>query len=70
MEAIVDNVMLHSENLEPLLQHLECFLKVFVHYSLTIKLKKNRFLPNSEDFVGFDVECNGNKPTRSSMDQF
>ena len=38
MEAIVDDVMLHSEDLEALLQYLECFLKVCVHYRLTINL--------------------------------
>ena len=66
-EVIVDDVMLHSVNQQSLIQYFEITLRTLQHYRVTVKLKKCRFFPNSAEFVGMDVEADGNRPARSKM---
>ena len=64
---IVDDIMLHSERTKPLLQYFEIVLQVLQRHQVTVKLKKCRFFPRSAEFVGMDVEADGNRPARSKM---
>jgi Reverse transcriptase (RNA-dependent DNA polymerase)/RNase H-like domain found in reverse transcriptase len=66
-EVIVDDIMLHSEKCEPLLQYFEIVLQVLQKHQVTVKLKKCRFFPQSAEFVGMDIEADGNRPARSKM---
>jgi Reverse transcriptase (RNA-dependent DNA polymerase)/RNase H-like domain found in reverse transcriptase len=66
-EVIVDDIMLHSENTEPLIQYFEIVLQVLQRHQVTVKLKKCRFFPQSAEFVGMDIEADGNRPARSKM---
>ena len=66
-EVIVDDIMLHSENPEPLIKYFEIVLQTLQKYQVTVKLKKCRFFPQSAEFVGMDVEADGNRPARSKM---
>ena len=66
-EVIVDDVMLHSVNPQSLIQYFEIALQTLQHYRVTVKLKKCRFFPQSAEFVGMDVEADGNRPARSKM---
>lgn len=66
-EVIVDDIMLHSEKWEPLLQYFEIVLQVLQKHQVTVKLKKCRFFPQSAEFVGMDIEADGNRPARSKM---
>ena len=66
-EVIVDDIMLHSENPEPLIRYFEIVLQVLQKHQVTVKLKKCRFFPQSAKFVGMDVEVDGNRPARSKM---
>ena len=59
--------MLHSEHTEPLIKYFEIVLQVLQHHQVTVKLKKCRFFPQSAEFVGMDVEAEGNRPARSKM---
>lgn len=66
-EVIVDDVMLHSVDKTALIQYFEVVLGVLQHYQVTVKLKKCRFFPQSAEFVGMDVEKDGNRPAKSKM---
>ena len=66
-EVIVDDIMLHSEHTEPLIRYFEIVLQVLQKHQVTVKLKKCRFFPQSAEFVGMDVEADGNRPARSKM---
>ena len=66
-EVIVDDVMLHSVNKDALIKYFEIVLGTLQHYQVTVKLKKCRFFPNSAEFVGMDVEADGNRPANSKM---
>ena len=66
-EVIVDDIMLHSEATEPLIKYFEVVLQTLQRYQVTVKLKKCRFFPKSAEFVGMDVEDDGNRPARSKM---
>ena len=66
-EVIVDDIMLHSEEQEPLIQYFEIVLQILQKHQVTVKLKKCRFFPQSAEFVGMDVEADGNRPARSKM---
>ena len=66
-EVIVDDIMLHSEKPEPLIKYFEIVLQTLQKYQVTVKLKKCRFFPQSAEFVGMDVEADGNRPARSKM---
>ena len=66
-EVIVDDIMLHSENTDPLIKYFEIVLQVLQRHQVTVKLKKCRFFPQSAEFVGMDVEADGNRPARSKM---
>ena len=66
-EVIVDDIMLHSERAEPLIQYFEVVLQTLQRHQVTVKLKKCRFFPQSAEFVGMDVEADGNRPARSKL---
>lgn len=66
-EVIVDDVMLHSVNQTSLIEYFEIVLNTLQHYQVTVKLKKCRFFPRSAEFVGMDVEADGNRPAKSKM---
>ena len=66
-EVIVDDIMLHSERQEPLIQYFEIALQILLKHRVTVKLKKCRFFPQSAEFVGMDVEADGNRPAKSKM---
>ena len=67
-EVIVDDIMLHSENTTALIQYFEIVLQTLQKHQVTVKLKKCRFFPQSAEFVGMDVEADGNRPARSKME--
>ena len=66
-EVIVDDIMLHSESRKQLVKYFEIALEVLKKHQVTVKLKKCRFFPRSAEFVGMDVEADGNRPARSKM---
>ena len=66
-EVIVDDIMLHSENTDQLIKYFEVVLQVLEKHQVTVKLKKCRFFPQSAEFVGMDIEKDGNRPARSKM---
>ncbi|KAI2508403.1 hypothetical protein MHU86_6077 [Fragilaria crotonensis] len=66
-EVIVDDIMLHSEHTAPLIKYFEIVLQILQRHQVTVKLKKCRFFPKSAEFVGMDVEADGNRPARSKM---
>lgn len=67
-EGIVDDIFIHSEDNEALHKYFKVFLEVcMLRYRITINLKKTRFLPQSAEFVGVDMEAQGNRPVSSKM---
>ncbi len=67
-KVIVNNLFLHATALDGLLSFFKCVLEVCQKYSVTINLKKCRFLPKAAEFVGIDVTALGNQPARSKFE--
>ena len=64
-ENIVDDIILHAEDVDTLLKYFVIVLDTFIKYRVTVSLKKCRFLPKSAEFVGQDIEAEGNRPSAS-----
>jgi hypothetical protein len=62
--------MLSARELETLINFLVCVLKILQHYRVTVKLKKCRFFPSTAEFVGLDINQEGNSPAKSKFEAF
>ena len=69
-KVIIDDVILHSVDVENLLTYFKCVLTVLEQHQATVKLKKYRFLTQREEFVGRDILPVGNAPARSKNQAF
>ena len=64
-ENVVDDICLHGNHIPKLLAYFRIVLTFFMHYRVTVSLKKCRLLPSSAEFVGYDMEADGNRPAKS-----
>ena len=70
-KVIVDDILLYAATVTALLAYWKCMLSVLQHYRATVNLRKCRFLdPRGVEFVGIDVEPEGNAPARAKTDAF
>jgi hypothetical protein len=60
--VIVDDLIAYAMNVKGLLAYWECILQTLLHYRVTIRLRKARFLPTRAEFVGVDVMALGDSP--------
>ena len=63
--CIIDDVIAFSHSPITLLAYLIAMFEVFQHHSVTVKLRKTRFLPTRAEFVGYDLLADGNAPSVS-----
>jgi len=63
--CIIDDVIAFSHSVVSLLAYLIAMFEVFQHHSVTVKLRKTRFLPMRAEFVGYDLLAEGNAPSAS-----
>jgi hypothetical protein len=66
--VVVDDLIVYAMNVKGLLAYWECILQTLLHYRVTIRLRKTRFLPTRAEFVGVDVLASGNSPAQSKYE--
>ena len=66
--AYLDDILLHSADLDAALQDLESVLKVLRDEGLTLNLKKCAFLQRTASFLGFEVSAGQVKPGSRKID--
>jgi hypothetical protein len=69
-KVIVDDVLLFASCVMTLLAYFRIVLQTLKHYSATLKLKKTNFLAKHVEFVGVDVNQDGNSPAESKYAAF
>ena len=68
--VIVDDVLLYATNVPTILKVFRIVLQTLIHYQVTVKLKKCKFLEPSLEFVGIDVSPHGNSPAKTKLNDF
>ena len=66
--VIIDDIMLRSTSISLLLLLLECYLRIYLKYRITLNLKKCNFLKKRFEFVGHDILSMGNTTAQSKYD--
>jgi hypothetical protein len=66
-KIIVDDIVSWAELLEFTLTHMECQLKIYQAYHLSLSLHKSNIFPSRFEFVGINVCTNGNPPNQSKQ---
>ena len=61
-EVIVDDMLWYAEDVDTLMQYIRCALDILLLHRATIKLKKCQFLPPTIEFVGIQLQPDGNAP--------
>ena len=61
-EVIVDDMLWYAEDVDTLMQYVRCALDILLLHRATIKLKKCQFLPPTIEFVGIQLQPDGNAP--------
>ena len=64
-EIIVDDVFSWAKTWSDFMTYLECQLQVCLSQNLSLSLKKSLFCPDHLEFVGVDVDSEGNCPAMS-----
>ena len=64
-ENIVDDIIVHARTVDALFEYFEVVLGVLQDFRITVSLRKCRFLQESVEFVGLDIEAAGNRPAKS-----
>jgi len=67
-KTIVDDLLVWSTTIADLLLKLECILIICIKYRLSLKLSKCDFLKRRFEFVGHDIQPDGNSPAQSKFD--
>ena len=69
-KIIVDDILLWGFTIQLLLAYFEVVLITLKNRRATLKLKKTYLLPEKPDFVGVQVNADGNSPAESKYDAF
>jgi hypothetical protein len=69
-KTIVDDVLLYAYSVAALLHYFETVLEILMHYRVTVKLRKCRFIQTKAEFVGMDILSQGNTPAKSKDEAF
>jgi len=59
---IIDDIIIHGNDLSKSLKYMACQLQVCMTYLLSLSLKKSFIFPKHFEFVGNDVCPEGNRP--------
>ena len=69
-KIIVDDILAFAAVLEDLVKYWEVVLEVLQEHSATLKLKKTSFLPQKPEYVGVQLNADGNSPAESKFTAF
>ena len=69
-EVIVDDMLWYAEDVDILMKYVQCALDILLIHRATIKLKKCLFLPPTIEFVGIQLQPDGNAPAQSKFPAF
>ena len=61
-EVIVNNMLWYAEDVDILMAYVRCALDILLLHQAIIKLKKCQFLPPTIEFVGIQLQPDGNAP--------
>jgi hypothetical protein len=64
-KIIIDNIFSWAKSLSMALIYIECQLRVYQAYQLSLSLQKSHIFPKCFKFVGIDVCSDGNHPAMS-----
>lgn len=65
----LDDILVHSDNLSQHLEHLDKVFDVLERHGLRISIKKCEFLKETIDFLGYNLNPRGIKPTSSKTEE-
>ena len=65
----LDDILIFSETEEQHLEHLEIVLKILQQNGLRLKIEKCQFFQSSIDYLGYNINDKGIKPTAAKIEQ-
>ena len=65
---VIDDILLYSTNIHPLIRDFSCVARVFFRYRLSFKLSKCKFFNPRVEYLGYDLTSRGNCPAQSKFD--
>lgn len=70
LTVFVDDMLIHTSNIEQHLLLLEEIFFRFINNNILINLDKNKFLKNEINYYGFSISTNGHTPDMTRLKDF